>query len=268
MDGKGFEDRIASLDVSLFSAIPSQSSEGDRRSLLATQASVRTAVDRYVYLEIGSHLGGSIQPHLLDPKCIKIYSIDKRPSSQPDERGGLFDYPGNSTERMLSLLTAIDSTGVQKVECFDSDSRSTPTSRLKLRPNLCFIDGEHTPSAVVADFEFCLSVCAPGATIAFHDADIVFRGLRSAIATLNELRRPFTAHRLSDAVYVICLDDGPVSKSLTGFSSLARKDDLRSYSHDLRLLRWRFRQRVTDAKRWLRRVRPSRARSDSPSIYG
>ncbi len=248
MNVKGFEDRVASLDISLFSQIPSQTTDADKRSLLAAQVTTRDSPDGYVYLEIGSHLGGSIQPHLLDPKCNKIYSIDKRPSVQPDERGRQFEYRDNSTERMLSLLAAIDSVAVQKITCFDDDSRSIPPSYIGSRPNLCFIDGEHTPAAVVADFDFCLSVCAPGATIMFHDAQIVFRGLRSVVARLKRLGRRFSAHALSDALYVLCLDDSAVSAKLIGFSSLVRKDDLSSLSNDVRLLKWRLRHQASNIR--------------------
>ena len=62
-----FDARVAALDLSLFDAIPSQSSAWDRRSLLACQAAIRQRIGRYVYLEIGSHLGGSLQTHVLDP---------------------------------------------------------------------------------------------------------------------------------------------------------------------------------------------------------
>ena len=39
------------------------------------------------YLEIGSHLGGSLQALVADPRCMEIVSIDTRPDSQPDDRG-------------------------------------------------------------------------------------------------------------------------------------------------------------------------------------
>ena len=48
--------RIESLDVNLFTAISSQSNDGDRRAWLAVQRSLRLQ-SKYVYLEIGSHLG-------------------------------------------------------------------------------------------------------------------------------------------------------------------------------------------------------------------
>ena len=74
-----FEDRIRRLDLSLFEQIESESSERDQLSWLAIQRIIRTRVKGYTYLEIGSHLGGSIQQHFLDPACRSIYSIDPRP---------------------------------------------------------------------------------------------------------------------------------------------------------------------------------------------
>jgi hypothetical protein len=234
-----FGGRIEGLDITLFSQILSQTTDADKRSLLAAQVCTRECMDRYVYLEIGSHLGGSIQPHLLDPKCKKIYSIDKRPAAQPDERGPTFEYPDNSTERMVSLLAMIDPEGVKKIECIDADTKSISPSRIHDAPNLCLIDGEHTPAAVLADFDFCLKVCAAGATIVFHDAQIVFRGLRSVVSKLKRAGREFSPHALSDAVYVICLDGSLIPAKLAKFSSQAREDDLWSPRNDLHLLRWR-----------------------------
>ncbi len=71
---KNFVDLIEFGDVSIFQ-VPSQSSVGDRRSLLDIQNIVRTFDDRYTYLEVGSHLGGTLVPHLLDPKCRAVLSI-------------------------------------------------------------------------------------------------------------------------------------------------------------------------------------------------
>jgi Methyltransferase domain len=239
MTEKRIGERIESLDISLFAQIKSQTTDADRKSLLAVQACVREAADEYVYLEIGSYLGGSIQPHLLDPKCKKIYSIDKRQLASPDERTEAPDYPGNSEEHMLSLLAAIDAEQARKIECFNGQTKSLSPARIREAPNLCFIDGEHTPEAVVADFDFCRKVCAPGATIVFHDAQIVFRGLRSVIYRVKREGGQYSAHALTDVVYVVCLDRGAIAGRLAKFSSLARKDNLWSPRNDLRLLKWR-----------------------------
>src|SRR2546425_13216515 len=96
-----FDDRISRLDLSLFSRIESQSTANDRRSLLAVQLVVRQRQSEYCWLEIGSHLGGSLQALMVDPRCTRVISIDPRPSVQPDERGQDFRYVENSTQRML-----------------------------------------------------------------------------------------------------------------------------------------------------------------------
>ena len=46
---------IDELDMVLFEPIPSQTSEGDRRSLLAIHSSIANRHERFTYLEIGSH---------------------------------------------------------------------------------------------------------------------------------------------------------------------------------------------------------------------
>lgn len=256
MNSGEFDNRIKQLDVALFSAIPSQTTEGDKKSLLAVQNCARAQSDPYVYLEIGSHLGGSIQPHLLDPKCAKIYSIDKRPAVQPDEGGHMFPYPDNSTNRMLSNLATIDAVGVKKIECIDESTGCIPPSVIQQPPNLCFIDGEHTRRAVMADFEFCTKVCAPGATIVFHDAQTVFRALRSIVTSLKRCQREFSSHAFLDVVYLVCLDKSDVRGRLAEFSACARKDDLWSRRNDLRLLKWRaasLKERAVGIARELRR---------------
>jgi hypothetical protein len=77
--------RIRDLDLSLFDHILTQTSKGDRRALLGVQRAVMRRHGQFAYLEIGPHLGGSIQPYLLNPTCTHIYSIDSRPLLQPDD---------------------------------------------------------------------------------------------------------------------------------------------------------------------------------------
>ncbi len=257
MSDDSLDRKLQALDLTLFSNIPSQTTDEDKRSLLAIQACARERLDGYVYLEIGSHLGGSIQPHLQDPMCKKIYSIDKRPLIQLDERGPM-KYPDNTTQRMLSLLAAIDSEKVTKVECIDGDTKNVSASHIQQAPNLCFIDGEHTPTSVTADFDFCRKVCSPDATIVFHDAQIVFRGLRSVVSRLRRAKSEFSSYAMLDAVYVICLDATMIPSKLVRYAAQARRDDLWSPRNDLRLLKWRiasFRGRASNLARTLLRAR-------------
>src|SRR4249920_1321666 len=115
-----FESSIARMDTQLFAAVPSQTTEGDKRSLLACQLAIRSSGTRYHYLEIGSYLGGSLQPHVVDPLCASIVSIDKRPAVHADEDGLPNTYAQNSTSRMLDNLRAISPGGTDKISCIDA----------------------------------------------------------------------------------------------------------------------------------------------------
>jgi hypothetical protein len=166
----------------------------------------------YVYLEIGSHLGGSIQSHLLDPRCRRIYSIDKRPAQQPDDRGPVFHYEGNSTDRMLNNLRALSGDGVSKVVCFDTDARDLAPHLIDDIPDLCFIDGEHTRTSVLNDFAFCLRVCSPHAVIYFHDDSVVHAAIREIIRLLRKDGREFRAIKLQGLTFAIALGNGRVAE--------------------------------------------------------
>jgi hypothetical protein len=203
----GVEERIGSLDVSLFDAVASQTYPEDRKTLLLLQRCVRQ-LGNYTYLEIGSHLGGTLQPHLVDDDCALIYSIDKRPLEQPDESSGACYYPGNSTERMLEgLQDAYPQSPIKKIQTFDADARDLDAKMFTQKPDFCFIDAEHTDSAVASDFDFCLRVCSPNAIIGFHDANVIVGGLTRVRQHLAESRISFEGFVLPRHVYVILLNE-------------------------------------------------------------
>lgn len=213
-----FEQALSNLDVNIFEKIKSQSSENDKQSLLACQLAVRELVPGYNYLEIGSYLGGSIQPHLLDEKCARIFSIDKRPLNQPDNRGIDYTYMNNSTARMLELLSKVAPT--DKITTIDGDTREISPSEVKEKINLCLIDGEHTDEAVFSDFKFCLKVLAESGAIVFHDAPITYNGLANCIEYLKEKGIKFRAYSLPDIVFAIEIGDFPMHKSAAIFDRL------------------------------------------------
>ncbi len=206
------ETAINELDLRLFEKIPSQSTDQDKQSLLACQLAVRELAGEYNYLEIGSYLGGSIQPHLLDPKCRRIYSIDKRPHSQPDERGIEYVYENNSTARMMEKLSGV-SESLDKITTIDGDSKSIEPSRIEDKIQFCFIDGEHTDEAVVADFEFCLKVLDTNGAIVFHDAQITYNGIADCISYLETNNIKFKAYVLPHIVFVIEIGEFPIHKN-------------------------------------------------------
>jgi hypothetical protein len=195
--------RIRSLDLSLFDAIPTQTTEADRRALLGVHRTVMNKHGRFAYLEIGSHLGGSIQPYLLNSACLRIYSIDPRPFSQPDDRKKdcAVNYPENSTERMLDNLGELNQEALSKVDCFSMDASEVNVTAITIRPIIAFIDGEHTRSAVNSDVEFCLRVIAQNGVIIFHDFQIVYKAV---FDTLRRLRnREILAYLIEGSVFAV-----------------------------------------------------------------
>lgn len=204
-----FEQRLAQLDAGLFDPIPSELTENDRRSLLACQLAVRRLYGAYVYLEIGSHLGGSLQVHLRDPACQRLFSLDPRPESQPDARGVRFHYAGNSTARMRALLEAVAPGAGARLRCLEATSTQVDAAALQPAPHLCFVDGEHTDGAAWDDFQLCRRVLRPaGGLIVFHDAAVIYEALSRVVASLRAEGVPFRAYNLPDVLLCLELGDG------------------------------------------------------------
>ena len=236
------EERIEALDVGLFEQVRSETSADDRAALLLLQRSVRHR-GPYAYLEIGSHLGGTIQPHYVDPLCRVVYSIDKRPSAQPDERGRQFAYPDNSTARMRACLAeAFPAADRAKVVSFDRDASDVRTAEIAIRPALCLIDGEHTNVAVQSDFDACLRLAGPVAVVAFHDACYVFEGIQAIKRKLAASAVPFRGYLLAGSVYAILLGDS--LRALAGDLALGARDEQRYFRKFRRDLQW---ERVKNA---------------------
>jgi len=204
-------EKIQTLDLTLFEGIPSQTTADDRLALLAVQRVTAETHKEYDYLEIGSYLGGSIQPHLLDPRCKNISSIDSRNVKTPDDRPvGYFDYESNSSERMLELLRAIDPCEVSKLRCFDMDSSEIDPNTITSHPQIAFIDGEHTRAAVLSDFLFCKKVLSNDGTILFHDFRIIYPAIIEICKALNKSKRHYKALKFRDNVFAIFFDEGKI----------------------------------------------------------
>jgi hypothetical protein len=202
------EEQVESLDLSLFEKIESETSSEDRRSLLAVQRATTRRHERYVYLEIGSHIGGSIQPHLVDSRCKRIYSIDPRPSQQPDDRSevGICNYENNSTDRMIELLRVIAPNAVSKIQCFDIDASEVDPGQIADRPQLAFIDGEHTQKSVLSDFHFCNRVISNNGTVVFHDFGVIFPAIREICNSLDKKHLKYIPLKLEGSVFAIFFD--------------------------------------------------------------
>jgi hypothetical protein len=218
--------QVEALDTRLFEGIESQTTDDERRSLLAVQRATVSRHNPYVYLEIGSHLGGSIQPHALDARCVRIYSIDPRPHQQPDDReaGFIYTYENNSTARMLELLRGIPGADVAKIRCFDADAAQVDARAIDSAPHLAFIDGEHTKRAVLSDFEACSRVIRPDATVLFHDYGIIAPAVDQIRAELERAGRTFLGVRLDGSVYALFMEPS-VALADPHLSALVRQQE-------------------------------------------
>jgi Methyltransferase domain len=200
---KALRDRVERQDVSLFDQIPALLAVDDRRSLLALHDACAKVHGTFSYLEIGSHLGGSLQALVRDPACNAIASIDARPDWQPDQGGVDIAYPGNSSARMLDLLDHLPEASVGKIRTFDASTTQLSPVDLGLTPNLCFIDGEHTDEAALRDARFCRAAVRGCGCIAFHDAAIVYRGIAQFLQELDAEAVAYSAYLLPATVFVI-----------------------------------------------------------------
>jgi len=200
-------ERIRSLDTELFESVISETSQDDRRSLLAIHDALATQLGSFSYLEIGSHLGGTLQTVIADPRCTRVISIDPRPDWQADDRPGIdgWAYDGNSTERMLEALRAVPNADMAKLETVEASTEALAPGRFS-RPDLCFIDGEHTYVAALRDARFCRTVLHSAGVIVFHDVGIISQAV---VDFLYETPGPHRGYWLRSNVFVLELGSVP-----------------------------------------------------------
>lgn len=204
----GLLKRIESLDATLFELIPDQLESWDRRALLGLHSAAASTLGSFTYLEIGSYLGGSLQVLIRDPRCARIISIDPRLSSVPDERGPEWEYEENTTEHMVQRLCRVPHADTSKLATLDMRSQDVQPDMLPARPDLCFIDGEHTDDAVLRDAEVCMSAVAGEGVIAFHDYQLVQHGIREFLS--KRWHDISTALAFPGAVFVVEVGDSRV----------------------------------------------------------
>ncbi len=195
--------KIEAGDISVFQ-IKSQTTKRDKRTLLAVQNLPREVVGTYTYIEIGSHLGGSLVPHLADPACTHISSVDLRPEVLRDERGRDAVYDGNSTERMiLGLAEIIPFDSMTKLSTYDCDAGDLGAYDVPRDHVLGMIDGEHTNVAAFRDFLNLRKYMADDSIVLFHDSNLVFDALLNIETLLRDEGTAFTSFFLPGIVYGI-----------------------------------------------------------------
>src|SRR6185295_9522046 len=217
------------LDIQQFQWIESQTNDNDRRALLSIREAVCRDVGAYHYLEVGSHLGGSLQPHVIDSRCRKIYSIDPRPLEQPDERWVTnYKYNGNSTQRMLDLLARIPGADLSKLFTFELSSWEISAISITPAADFAFLDGEHVNSTVIRDFHAVKKFLSPSSILAFHDSFIVPKAI---LRIRRELRRKGIKHGFyyfpDSTVVAITFDPDRFTETLVCFGWQTKRSEER-----------------------------------------
>jgi hypothetical protein len=197
-----FERQLATLDIGLFDHVPSETSPRDRTGLLALYNACRDSYDSFTYLEIGSHLGGTLQVLLRDDRCKSIVSIDPRPKAVPDDRGRTIAYPGNTTERMLKHLRAVPGGVLEKLRTIEASTADLVPEDFAGVASICFIDGEHTHESALRDARFCRTAVSEDGAIVFHDRRVVEAAIGDFLLELED-RCNFTAYELPGALFVV-----------------------------------------------------------------
>jgi hypothetical protein len=80
---------------------------------------------------------------------------------------------------MLALLGQVPGADIEKLSTFDASTETMSVKDLPVRPDFCFIDGEHTDEAVLRDARFCADAVDGQGVIAFHDYDTVGSAIRA-----------------------------------------------------------------------------------------
>ncbi len=180
--------------------------DNDQASLLALRRIVQ-ADEPCVYLEIGSELGRSLLPALLDPKCTEVHSVDLRPVSTPDDRGRTWEY-GVTTQQMRDeLAKTATPEQMAKLKTYDMDTTvfskyvvSGPLAA-PIIPNLVFLDAEHTTVAAFQDYLNLSGMLPANAIFAGHDSNLIFDAILNIDAMLNSNRIIHHLAYLSDVVF-------------------------------------------------------------------
>jgi hypothetical protein len=175
-------------NINKYFPIQSQTSEQDRVFIFDVLNLMKRSVGQFHYIEIGSFMGGSLAPFLIEDNCLSILSIDERERQQPDERGALYDYGSITSEKMIDNLHE-HGLSTSKLRVFDGSIDSVPPQNIKF--DLGFIDAEHTDEAAFRDYLYIMDFMNEDCLIMFHDSSLVSKALRHILIMLRKQGAPF-----------------------------------------------------------------------------
>jgi len=157
--------------IDKFFPISSQTSLNDKKVLLKIIGIFKNK--RFNYLEIGSFLGGSLTPFLMEDKCKLIVSIDKRNQKLDDERSEEWSYENVNENDMIRRLKEYN-LDLSILKTFNGDIKDFKTNK---KFDLSFIDGIHTDINTFSDFLNTLKKSNKDSIILFHDSSIIFKSI-------------------------------------------------------------------------------------------
>ena len=164
-----------------FFPIESQTSDLDKIVLLQTLDLIRKKNSTYKYLEIGSFLGGSLTPALIDKKCKLVLSIDKRNQILDDERNENWSYKNVSNNLMVKKINQYKISTL-KLKTYDGDIKELKN---KDSFDLIFIDGIHTDQNCFSDLINSLHFRKNNSVILFHDTSVIFKAIKLSLIFLE-----------------------------------------------------------------------------------
>ena len=160
-------------EIEKFFPIPSQTSLKDKFVILKINKLMNSKTKNFIYLEIGSYLGGSLTPFLNNENCKLVISIDKRNQILDDERNEKWSYKKISEKLMIKKLKE-KKLDITKLKSFDGDISDY---KPKTNYDLVFIDGIHTDKNSFSDFLYALGKINKNSIILFHDSVVIFKAL-------------------------------------------------------------------------------------------
>ena len=147
---------------------------------------------RDVYLEIGSHIGGSLWAFGRQMADGATLIAVEKPMARGREPGGTVEQLGGVADRLEAQR------GYQpRIVLGDSHAVETVASVVDIlagrKVDVLFIDGDHSVEAVTADAERYIPMVRPGGLIIFHDSGLPHDGMDPKVVAKLAACRPVWA---------------------------------------------------------------------------
>jgi hypothetical protein len=104
---------------------------------------------------------------------------------------------------MLEHLRRLPDSDPAKIVTIERSTEDIDVGELTSRPQLAFIDGEHTDAAALRDARFCLAAMRGEGCIVFHDSTIVHGGISRFVDECEGRGLRFAAAALPSRMFAV-----------------------------------------------------------------